>query len=85
MGTDEDVMAWIADEYKRLHPTEIDALACVTGKPVRKGGIEGRIEATGRGIHYAIKEFFEHPEDRIEEPNYASGLDQQRDHYSGFW
>ena len=83
MGTDEDVMAWIADEYKRLHPTEIDALACVTGKPVRKGGIEGRIEATGRGIHYAIKEFFEHPEDR-KKAKLRSGLDQQRVIIQGF-
>jgi glutamate dehydrogenase (NAD(P)+) len=83
MGTGEDEMAWIADEYKRLHPTEIDAMACVTGKPVRKGGIEGRIEATGRGIQYVLKEFFEHPED-YKRAKLASGLEQQRIIIQGF-
>ena len=47
MGTSAREMAWIADEYQRLHPTEMDALACVTGKPVYKSGIAGRVEATG--------------------------------------
>ncbi len=83
MGTGEDEMAWIADEYKRLHPTEIDALACVTGKPVRKGGIEGRIEATGRGIQYVLKEFFEHPED-YKKAKLAPGLEQQKIMIQGF-
>ena len=50
MGTNENVMAWIADEYRRLNPTEIDSLACVTGKPITKGGVYGRNEATGRGV-----------------------------------
>ena len=83
MGTGEDEMAWMADEYKRLHPTEIDALACVTGKPVRKGGIEGRIEATGRGIQYVLKEFFEHPED-YKKAKLAPSLEQQRIMIQGF-
>ena len=83
LGTGEDEMAWIADEYKRLHPTEIDALACVTGKPVRRGGIEGRIEATGRGVHYALKEFFKHPED-YKKAKLRPGLDQQRIIIQGF-
>jgi len=83
MGTGEDEMAWMADEYKRLHPTEIDALACVTGKPVRKGGIEGRIEATGRGIQYVLKEFFEHPED-YKRAKLAPDLERQRIIIQGF-
>ncbi|MGH1540632.1 MAG: Glu/Leu/Phe/Val family dehydrogenase [Arenicella sp.] len=63
MGTGEREMAWMADEYKRLHPTELNTWACVTGKPVNKGGIRGRVEATGRGIQYALREAFRHPED----------------------
>ncbi|WBU64547.1 Glu/Leu/Phe/Val family dehydrogenase [Paracoccus aerodenitrificans] len=62
MGTGEREMAWMADAYKRLHPDDINAKACVTGKPVTIGGIMGRVEATGRGIQYALQEFFRHPE-----------------------
>ncbi len=58
-------------------------MACVTGKPVRKGGIEGRIEATGRGIQYVLKEFFEHPED-YKKAKLAPGLEQQRIMIQGF-
>lgn len=63
MGTGEREMAWMADEYKRLHPSELHSWACVTGKPVSKGGIRGRVEATGRGIQYALQEAFRHPKD----------------------
>ena len=56
-------MAWMADEYKRLNPAEINAWACVTGKPVAKGGISGRAEATGRGVVYALRSFFDCKED----------------------
>lgn len=63
MGTGEREMAWIADTYLSMHPEDINALACVTGKPVTQGGIAGRIEATGRGVQYALREFFRHPED----------------------
>ncbi|MEE4212359.1 MAG: Glu/Leu/Phe/Val dehydrogenase [Parvularcula sp.] len=63
MGTGEREMAWMADAYNRLHPTDIDARACVTGKPLNAGGIAGRVEATGRGVQYALHEFFRHPED----------------------
>lgn len=63
MGTGEREMAWMADEYKRLHPEDLNPWACVTGKPVNKGGIRGRVEATGRGVQYALRECFRHPED----------------------
>jgi len=58
MGTSEREMAWIADEYRRLNPHEINAFACVTGKPIGMGGVNGRTEATGRGIFYALSAFF---------------------------
>ena len=63
VGTGEREMAWMADEYKRLNPAEINAWACVTGKPVAKGGISGRAEATGRGVVYALRSFFDCPGD----------------------
>ncbi len=63
MGTGEREMAWIADQYSRLHTTDINAQACVTGKPIHKGGIDGRTEATGRGVQFALREFFRHKDD----------------------
>ncbi len=63
MGTGEREMAWIADQYKRMNTTDINGNACVTGKPVNAGGIQGRTEATGRGVQYALQEFFRHPAD----------------------
>jgi glutamate dehydrogenase (NAD(P)+) len=49
-------MAWIADTYATLAPHDINALGCVTAKPIQQGGIQGRTEATGRGIFYALRE-----------------------------
>lgn len=64
MGTGEREMAWIADQYKRMNTTDINGRACVTGKPINGGGIQGRTEATGRGVQYALQELFRHPEDK---------------------
>ncbi len=63
MGTGEREMAWISDQYQRMNTTDINGRACVTGKPLNAGGIAGRTEATGRGVQYALQEFFRHPED----------------------
>jgi glutamate dehydrogenase (NAD(P)+) len=73
MGTGQREMAWIADTYKHLYPEDINYIACVTGKPVQSGGVRGRIEATGRGVQYALREFFRHPED-VKEAGLAGGL-----------
>ena len=63
MGTSEREMSWIADQYNRMNTTDINSKACVTGKPLNAGGIQGRVEATGRGVQYALREFFRYPED----------------------
>ena len=63
MGTGEREMAIIADQFARMNTTDINAKACVTGKPPNAGGIRGRVEATGRGVQYALQEFFRHADD----------------------
>ncbi|MFZ8958862.1 MAG: Glu/Leu/Phe/Val family dehydrogenase [Paracoccaceae bacterium] len=77
MGTGEREMAVIADQYARMNTTDINAKACVTGKPIHVGGIQGRIEATGRGVQYALREFFRHPED-IKAANLSGDLEGKR-------
>ncbi|WP_372609648.1 Glu/Leu/Phe/Val family dehydrogenase [Aquicoccus sp.] len=77
MGTGEREMAWIADQYARMNTTDINSRACVTGKPLNAGGISGRVEATGRGVQYALREFFRHPED-VAKAGLAGKLDGKR-------
>ena len=77
IGTGEREMAWMADEYKRLNPTDLNAWACVTGKPLGKGGIAGRTEATGRGVQYTLQEFFRHGRD-VTKTGLSSGLGGKR-------
>ena len=53
VGTNAQVMAWIMDEYAKLHG---DAPAVVTGKPILLGGSAGREAATGRGVVFVYRE-----------------------------
>lgn len=55
-GTGEREMSWIVDTYLQFHPNAIDAMGCVTGKPVSQNGIRGRKEATGRGVFYGLQQ-----------------------------
>jgi glutamate dehydrogenase (NAD(P)+) len=70
-------MAWMADEYRKLNPTDLNAWACVTGKPLGKGGIAGRTEATGRGVQYTLQEFFRHTRD-LKKTGLTTGLGGKR-------
>ncbi|MDX1943921.1 MAG: Glu/Leu/Phe/Val dehydrogenase dimerization domain-containing protein [Pirellulaceae bacterium] len=47
MGTSWREMSWIRSQWEKYHGFNP---ACVTGKPVEQYGIEGREEATGRGV-----------------------------------
>jgi glutamate dehydrogenase (NAD(P)+) len=62
-GTGAREMSWIADTFASLNPGDINALGCVTGKPVSQGGVTGRTEATGLGIFYGIREVVNVAED----------------------
>jgi glutamate dehydrogenase (NAD(P)+) len=53
VGTDAQVMAWLMDEYGKLHG---HTPACVTGKPVALEGSFGREAATGRGVVHLFRE-----------------------------
>ncbi|HEY1358295.1 MAG TPA: Glu/Leu/Phe/Val dehydrogenase dimerization domain-containing protein [Thermoleophilaceae bacterium] len=53
VGTDAQTMAWLMDEYGKLHG---HTPACVTGKPIALEGSYGRESATGRGVVYMYRE-----------------------------
>lgn len=62
-GTSETEMAWILDTYLTMAPEKLDAIACVTGKPIEQNGIQGRKEATGRGVVFGLEEVCSYDED----------------------
>ncbi len=76
-GTGEKHMAWIADTYMSYNPTELNALACVTGKPVGQGGIRGRTEATGLGVFYGIRELVNHKK-MMKKVGLSTGMEGKR-------
>ena len=77
MGTGQREMAWFADAYHEINPHDINYLGVVTGKPVEVGGIRGRVEATGRGVQYVLREFFRHSDD-VARAGLTGSLDGQR-------
>ena len=54
VNTNPKVMAWIMDTYSMQKGYSVPAV--VTGKPIEIGGSEGRLEATGRGVTFCIRE-----------------------------
>lgn len=76
-GTGEREMAWIVDTYGSMRPGDIDAQACVTGKPVTQGGVRGRKEATGLGVFYGVREVCNMP-DVMERMGLSVGVEGKR-------
>ncbi len=76
-GTGAREMSWIVDTYSTLNPGQIDAQACVTGKPVEQGGIHGRTEATGRGVSYGLSRALSYTDD-MKKLGLTTGLEDKR-------
>jgi glutamate dehydrogenase (NAD(P)+) len=53
VNTNAQTMAWMMDEYGKLHG---HTPACVTGKPISLEGSYGREAATGRGLVYMFEQ-----------------------------
>ena len=92
-GTGSREMAWIADTYAAFKYEETDALACVTGKPLGQGGIQGRTEATGMGVYFGLREAMNHTE-LLKGTGLTNGMEGKRvivqglgnvGYYSGFF
>ncbi|PIP84766.1 MAG: glutamate dehydrogenase [Elusimicrobia bacterium CG_4_9_14_3_um_filter_62_55] len=82
-GTGPKEMAWIADTYHLMNQENIDALGCVTGKPVSQGGIDGRVEATGRGLFFGLREACSKADD-MKKLGLEPGLEGKRVIVQGF-
>lgn len=54
VNTNSQTMAWLMDTYSMNVGYSVPGVT--TGKPIVLGGSEGRNEATGRGVVYAIEE-----------------------------
>ena len=83
VGTSEREMEWILETYKTLKPDDINYRGCVTGKPLHRGGIAGRTEATGRGIEEVVREIFRH-EDIVKEAGLKKELKDNEIIVQGF-
>ncbi len=82
-GTGAREMAWIADTYMSVNGGEIGAAGCVTGKPLEVGGVRGRVEATGLGVYFGLREACAVEED-MEPLGLSPGLEGKRVVVQGF-
>jgi glutamate dehydrogenase (NAD(P)+) len=76
-GTGPREMAWIADTYMTFNSEQVNALGCVTGKPLTQHGIRGRTEATGRGVFFGIREAVDNYED-MQKLDLYPGIEDKR-------
>ncbi len=76
-GSGPREMAWIADTYSTFKYDDLNALGCVTGKPLGQGGINGRTEATGQGVYFGTREALNNAED-MKELGLSPGIEGKR-------
>jgi len=76
-GTGPREMSWIADTYLALNSGDVNALGCVTGKPVSQGGVRGRKEATGLGVFYGIRELC-NTKDEMDKVGLPTGIEGKK-------
>ncbi len=77
MAVGQREISWMLDTYTALSHGEVSSVACVTGKPVSQGGVRGRVEATGRGVFFAIREAVSRPDD-MKRLGLSTGIDGKR-------
>ncbi|GMV54155.1 MAG: Glutamate dehydrogenase [Chlorobi bacterium] len=82
-GSSQREMAWIADTYQTFSKDDINALGCVTGKPVGQGGVRGRTAATGRGVFFSLREAVNDPK-LMKHLKMSVGLEGKRIIVQGF-
>eukprot|EP00455_Lapot_gusevi_P032219 TRINITY_DN350_c0_g2_i5.p1 TRINITY_DN350_c0_g2~~TRINITY_DN350_c0_g2_i5.p1 ORF type:complete len:509 (+),score=241.23 TRINITY_DN350_c0_g2_i5:50-1528(+) len=83
LGTGPREMAWIKDTYEAFHQNDVNGPACVTGKPLEQGGIRGRVEATGLGVYYGLRELLSKA-DVMEKIGLTPGVEGKRVVVQGF-
>lgn len=76
-GTSGREMSWIVDTYSAMNPNDVNAMGCVTGKPIAQGGVNGRVEATGLGVFFGIREACSVPED-MQKLGLEVGIERKR-------
>ncbi|KAI0978595.1 hypothetical protein GJ496_008359, partial [Pomphorhynchus laevis] len=84
MGTSGREMTWIADTYcNTFGHHDLQAMGCVTGKPVLYGGVNGRVAATGRGLYHAT-DYFVNQKHFADKVGYSLGLKDKTFIVQGF-
>lgn len=84
VGTTTREMNWMKDAYKNYYGyKDINSSACVTGKSIILGGIEGRNESTGYGVYLCINDLLSN-ETLMKKYNLPTGIQGKKFIVQGF-
>jgi glutamate dehydrogenase (NAD(P)+) len=61
VGTNAEIMAWMADTYANLHESQRqpESRGVATGKPLDAGGLSGHEKSAGQGVVYVLEHLHE--------------------------